>query len=250
MAAAISAMPGWSPRARRQRTRSLSASQTSGRVAQPRHATWGRSATTTAPTTTATPSTKTALPALSLLRGRAARAHDVKRRGHKAGVNDVHPHLLRHTCATAWISELKLNLHEVQLLMGHARLTDDAAVPARFRADARRQVPIVQLRPASPAKQCPGETMPARHQLTTEERRRGALAAAAVKRRKRQAADKVVAERRADKKLNRQRNWEAPGYPPLPVYPPRREPSPALAPAALYGRSCPQHGVFNCGTCG
>ncbi|MDE3130844.1 MAG: tyrosine-type recombinase/integrase [Acidobacteriota bacterium] len=46
----------------------------------------------------------------------------VKRRGLKAGVNDVHPHLLRHTCATVWI-ERGLPLHEVQLLLGHARLT-------------------------------------------------------------------------------------------------------------------------------
>jgi site-specific recombinase XerD len=47
----------------------------------------------------------------------------VKRRGLKAGVNDVHPHILRHTCATAWIAERGLPLHEVQLLLGHARIT-------------------------------------------------------------------------------------------------------------------------------
>jgi site-specific recombinase XerD len=47
----------------------------------------------------------------------------VKRRGQRAGVNDVHPHLLRHTCATVWLAERKLDLHEVQLLLGHARLT-------------------------------------------------------------------------------------------------------------------------------
>jgi site-specific recombinase XerD len=46
----------------------------------------------------------------------------VKRRALKAGLNDVHPHLLRHTCATAWISERRLELHEAQLLLGHAKL--------------------------------------------------------------------------------------------------------------------------------
>jgi site-specific recombinase XerD len=47
----------------------------------------------------------------------------VKRRGLKAGINDLHPHLLRHTCATVWVSRPELELHEVQLLLGHARLT-------------------------------------------------------------------------------------------------------------------------------
>lgn len=47
----------------------------------------------------------------------------VKRRGLKAGINDLHPHILRHTCATAWIAERRLPLHEVQLLLGHARIT-------------------------------------------------------------------------------------------------------------------------------
>lgn len=47
----------------------------------------------------------------------------VKRRGRKAGINDLHPHILRHTCATVWISERGLPLHEVQLLLGHARIT-------------------------------------------------------------------------------------------------------------------------------
>jgi integrase/recombinase XerC len=46
----------------------------------------------------------------------------VKRYGLKAGLNDVHPHLLRHTCATTWIEERGLELHEVQLLMGHASI--------------------------------------------------------------------------------------------------------------------------------
>lgn len=65
----------------------------------------------------------------------------VKRRGLKAGINDVHPHILRHTCATAWIAERRLPLHEVQLLLGHARITTTqrylhASVPdlvAKFR---------------------------------------------------------------------------------------------------------------------
>ena len=47
----------------------------------------------------------------------------VKRRGLRVGINDLHPHILRHTCATAWISERRLELHEVQLLLGHARIT-------------------------------------------------------------------------------------------------------------------------------
>jgi site-specific recombinase XerD len=66
----------------------------------------------------------------------------VKRRGQRAGINDVHPHLLRHTCATVWISRPELELHEVQLLLGHARLTTTqrylhASVPTlveKFRA--------------------------------------------------------------------------------------------------------------------
>ena len=40
----------------------------------------------------------------------------------KAGINGVHPHLLRHTCATAWLEERGLELHEVQLLLGHSKL--------------------------------------------------------------------------------------------------------------------------------
>src|SRR5207248_10312000 len=46
----------------------------------------------------------------------------VKRRGAKAGIDDLHPHRLRHCCATVWISERKLDLHEVQLLLGHASI--------------------------------------------------------------------------------------------------------------------------------
>jgi integrase/recombinase XerC len=66
----------------------------------------------------------------------------VKRRGTKAGINDLHPHILRHTSATAWLAERRLDLHEVQLLLGHARLTTTqrylhASLPAlvgKFRA--------------------------------------------------------------------------------------------------------------------
>lgn len=47
----------------------------------------------------------------------------VKRYGAKAGLEeDVHPHLLRHSCATAWLNETGLNVREVQVLLGHARL--------------------------------------------------------------------------------------------------------------------------------
>ena len=49
----------------------------------------------------------------------------VKRYAEKAGIDeDVHPHLLPHTCATAWLNEEpKLNVREVQVLLGHKRLT-------------------------------------------------------------------------------------------------------------------------------
>jgi len=47
----------------------------------------------------------------------------VKRRGTRAGIeSDVHPHLLRHTCATAWLNERGLSLREVQMLLGHSRI--------------------------------------------------------------------------------------------------------------------------------
>jgi site-specific recombinase XerD len=47
----------------------------------------------------------------------------VKRYAMKAGLEEnVHPHLLRHTCATAWLNERDLNVREVQILLGHARL--------------------------------------------------------------------------------------------------------------------------------
>lgn len=48
----------------------------------------------------------------------------VGRCARKAGIAErVHPHLLRHTCATYWIGERRLPVHEVQLLLGHARLS-------------------------------------------------------------------------------------------------------------------------------
>lgn len=59
----------------------------------------------------------------------------VKRYGRKSGLErDVHPHLLRHTCATYWLGERGLGIHEVKLLMGHKRITTTerylhAAVP-------------------------------------------------------------------------------------------------------------------------
>jgi integrase/recombinase XerC len=49
----------------------------------------------------------------------------VKRYGLRAGINDLHPHLLRHTCATHWVGgkgNKKVELHEAQLLLGHASL--------------------------------------------------------------------------------------------------------------------------------
>lgn len=48
----------------------------------------------------------------------------VKRYGQKAGIEqDVHPHLLRHTCATAWLNEEpRISVREVQFLLGHSRL--------------------------------------------------------------------------------------------------------------------------------
>lgn len=48
----------------------------------------------------------------------------VARYGSKAGVAvRVHPHLLRHTAATAWLNERGLSLREVQVLLGHARIS-------------------------------------------------------------------------------------------------------------------------------
>jgi len=49
----------------------------------------------------------------------------VKRYALKAGIeDDVHPHLLRHTCASAWANEPPaLALKEVQELLGHSRLS-------------------------------------------------------------------------------------------------------------------------------
>lgn len=48
----------------------------------------------------------------------------VHRYGQKAGIPvDVHPHLLRHTCATSWLNEKGLSTKEVQILLGHSRLS-------------------------------------------------------------------------------------------------------------------------------
>jgi site-specific recombinase XerD len=48
----------------------------------------------------------------------------VHRYGEKAGIAiKVHPHLLRHTCATTWLNEKHLSSKEVQVLLGHARLS-------------------------------------------------------------------------------------------------------------------------------
>lgn len=48
----------------------------------------------------------------------------VERYALKAGIKqDVHPHLLRHTCATVWLNERGLSLREVQLLLGHSRIS-------------------------------------------------------------------------------------------------------------------------------
>jgi site-specific recombinase XerD len=47
----------------------------------------------------------------------------VHRYGVKAAIDeDVHPHLLRHTCASSWLNERGLSSREVQELLGHFRL--------------------------------------------------------------------------------------------------------------------------------
>ena len=69
----------------------------------------------------------------------------VKRRGSKAGINDLHPHILRHTCATAWIAERRLELHEVQLLLGHARLTTTQRYDRRGEESKRKAAALISV---------------------------------------------------------------------------------------------------------
>lgn len=46
----------------------------------------------------------------------------VGRYGEKAGLEALHPHLLRHACASCWLNEKGLSLREVQMLLGHSRI--------------------------------------------------------------------------------------------------------------------------------
>jgi site-specific recombinase XerD len=69
----------------------------------------------------------------------------VKRYGLKAGLEqDVHPHLLRHTCASSWLNEEpRLSSKEVQQLLGHSRLATTELYlhvnPAEIKAKLRRR---------------------------------------------------------------------------------------------------------------
>lgn len=69
----------------------------------------------------------------------------VKRYAVKAGIEeDVHPHLLRHTCASSWLNEEpRLSSREVQQLLGHSRLATTELYlhtnPAEIKSKLRRR---------------------------------------------------------------------------------------------------------------
>ncbi|HEX4521637.1 MAG TPA: tyrosine-type recombinase/integrase [Gaiellaceae bacterium] len=46
----------------------------------------------------------------------------VKRYGVRAGIEDLHPHILRHTAANYWLTDRRLDIEKVRFLMGHASL--------------------------------------------------------------------------------------------------------------------------------
>lgn len=46
----------------------------------------------------------------------------VKRYGTKALIEDLHPHLLRHSAANYWLTERRMTIEKVQFLMGHESL--------------------------------------------------------------------------------------------------------------------------------
>jgi integrase/recombinase XerD len=63
----------------------------------------------------------------STLKGKPLDTRYVRRMVHRYGAQagiaaGVHPHLLRHTCATTWLNDRGLSIKRVQLLLGHARL--------------------------------------------------------------------------------------------------------------------------------
>lgn len=65
----------------------------------------------------------------------------VTRYAARAGLDGVHPHLLRKTCATYWANERKLSSRRVQANLGHSRLATTelylAADPEEIRAEMR-----------------------------------------------------------------------------------------------------------------
>lgn len=46
----------------------------------------------------------------------------VKRYGARAGIEDLHPHILRHTAANYWLRERRLDVESVKFLLGHESL--------------------------------------------------------------------------------------------------------------------------------